>query len=125
MDTAKKRIIERKRRAERVRKSIYGTPERPRLCIRRSLKHIYAQIIDDVEGKTIAQVVSYGKHFTADDSGTDNTTKVDVSRRVGELIADMAKEKGISEVVFDRKGYIYHGRVKALADGARSNGLKF
>lgn len=124
MNRSKKRIIERARRAERVRKKIMGTSERPRMCVRRSLKHIYAQIIDDNSGKTIVQVGSRGKEFSQKTSGKE-LTKTDISKMVGEMLAVMAKEKGVTSVVFDRKGYLYHGRIKALAEAARSNGLVF
>ncbi len=124
MNRSKKRVIERARRAERVRKRIMGTSERPRMCVRRSLKHIYAQIIDDSSGKTIVQVGSRGKEFSQKTSGKE-LTKTDISKMVGEMLAVMAKEKGVTSVVFDRKGYLYHGRIKALAEAARSNGLVF
>jgi large subunit ribosomal protein L18 len=121
MDQAKQRIINRKKRAFRVRKKILGTAERPRLSIRRSLKHISAQIIDDTSGRSMIQVTSSCKEISSKKQGD----KKDVSKRVGEIIAEKAVEKGIKRVVFDRKGYQYHGRVKALAEGARSKGLKF
>lgn len=124
MDKAKKRILERKNRAFRVRKNIQGTPERPRLCVRRTLNHIYAQIVDDISGKTIVQIGSRGKEFASKLAGKE-TTKTDVSRLVGELVAEQAKEKGVSTVIFDRKGYLFHGRVKALAEAAREHGLIF
>lgn len=124
MDKAKQRIIERKRRAARVRKKVFGTPERPRLCVRRSLKHIYAQIIDDTKGISLVQVGSVGKEFI-EKSGGKPLTKMEKSKIVGELIAEKALAKGITKVVFDRKGYLYHGRVKALADAARAKGLVF
>ncbi len=121
MDKAKQRIIGRKKRAFGIRKRMAGTNECPRLCVSRSLRHITGQIIDDTQGVTLVQVASAGKKFPEKKSGT----KVDVSKTVGELIAEKAFEKGIKKVVFDRKGYPYHGRVKALADGARSKGLEF
>jgi len=124
MDKAKRRITERKNRAFRVRKNITGTSSRPRLCVRRTLNHIYAQIVDDISGKTIVQVGSRGKEFAARIAGKE-TTKMDISKLVGELLAGQAKEKGVSTVVFDRKGYLFHGRVKALAESARENGLIF
>jgi len=124
MDKAKRRITERKNRAFRVRKNITGTSLRPRLCVRRTLNHIYAQIVDDISGKTIVQVGSRGKEFAARIAGKE-TTKMDISKLVGELLAGQAKEKGVSTVVFDRKGYLFHGRVKALAESARENGLIF
>lgn len=124
MNSSKKRVIERTRRAFRVRKKITGTTERPRMCVRRSLNHIYAQIVDDITGKTIVQVGSRGKDFSQKTAGKE-LTKTDVSKIVGEMLAVMAKEKGVTSVVFDRKGYLYHGRVKALAEAARNNGLVF
>lgn len=107
------------KRHKRVRVKISGTPERPRLNVFRSSKHIYAQIIDDVNGVTVASASSLMKGFDAKGSNTEG------ARKVGELIAKAATEKGITDVVFDRGGYIYHGRVKELAEGARENGLKF
>ena len=103
----------------RVRAKISGTPERPRLNVFRSAKHIYAQLIDDVNGVTLASASSMDKSFDG------NGGNIDGARKVGELIAKNAADKGISEVVFDRGGYLYHGRVQALAEGARENGLKF
>jgi large subunit ribosomal protein L18 len=116
------KIHERKKRALRIRKKISGSQERPRLSVRRSLKHIYAQIVDDGSGKSLLQVGSTNKEIAAKAS---EKNKTDVSRLVGEIIADKAKEKGIEKVVFDRKGYAYHGRIKALAEAARKKGLKF
>lgn len=124
ISVSKKRSLERSRRAARVRKSISGTTERPRLCIRRSVTHIYAQIVDDVQGKTVAQVGSCGKEFAQKISGK-KLTKTEESKLVGELIAEKGIAAGVKTVVFDRKGYLYHGRVKALAEAARSKGLVF
>ncbi len=124
MNTGEKRLLERKNRAFRVRKKIQGTALRPRLSVRRTLKHIYAQIVDDGTGKTIVQVGSRGKEFAAKIAGK-TTTKSDISKIVGQLLAEQAKEKGVSTVVFDRKGYLFHGRVKALAEAAREKGLIF
>jgi large subunit ribosomal protein L18 len=124
MNSAKRRSVERSRRAARVRKSISGTTERPRLCVRRSITHIYAQIVDDVQGKTIAQVGSVGKEFAQKVSGK-KLNKTDISKIIGEMIAEKAIEQGVKTVVFDRKGYLYHGRVKALAEAARGKGLVF
>lgn len=124
MDRAKKRIVERTHRAFRVRKKLIGTSERPRLCVRRSLNHIHAQIIDDVNQKTIVQVGSTGKEFAQKIDGK-KLTKTDISKLVGEMLAEQAKGKGVSNVVFDRKGYLFHGRVKALAEAARGKGLVF
>jgi len=107
------------KRHRRVRAKISGTPERPRLNVFRSTKHIYAQLIDDVNGVTLASASSMDKNFDG------NGGNIDGARKVGELIAKNAADKGISEVVFDRGGYLYHGRVQALAEGARESGLKF
>lgn len=113
----------RKKRHLRVRKKISGTAERPRLNVYRSLRHIYAQLIDDVSGETL--VFASSMEFNRDDDATVVTGNKDGARQVGELLGKRAKEKGIETVVFDRGGYLYHGRVKALADGARSEGLIF
>lgn len=107
------------KRHRRVRAKISGTPERPRLNVFRSSKHIYAQLIDDINGVTLASASSMDKNFDG------NGGNVDGAAKVGEAIAKNAAGKGISEVVFDRGGYLYHGRVKALAEAARENGLKF
>lgn len=101
----------------RIRKKVNGSVEKPRLCVFRSGRHIYAQLIDDLSGKTLAAASSLKLGEAG--SGKETATKV------GQAIAKVAKEKSISEVVFDRNGYLYHGRVKALADGAREGGLKF
>jgi large subunit ribosomal protein L18 len=106
-------------RHKRVRAKISGTPERPRLNVFRSTKHIYAQIIDDVNGVTLASASSLSKGFEGDGGNVEG------AKKVGELIAKNAVEKGITNVVFDRGGYLYHGRVKELAEGAREGGLKF
>jgi len=124
MNSAKRRSLERSRRAARVRKSVSGTAERPRLCVRRSISHIYAQVIDDVQGKTVAHAGSTGKAFAQRVSGK-KLNKTEVSKIVGEMVAEMAIGKGVKAVVFDRKGYLYHGRVKALAEAARGKGLEF
>ena len=106
-------------RHKRVRAKISGTPQRPRLNVFRSTKHIYAQIIDDVNGVTLAAASSLSKDFEGDGGNVEG------DKKVGELVAKHAIEKGITEVVFDRGGYLYHGRVKELAEGAREGGLKF
>jgi large subunit ribosomal protein L18 len=124
IDRAKERRLERKRRAERVRKRVAGTSQRPRLCVHRTLANIYTQIIDDSTGKTLVQVSGSTKEVR-DRVPADKKTKSAVAKIVGEITAEKAKEKGIAQVVFDRKGYLYHGRVKALADGARGKGLSF
>jgi large subunit ribosomal protein L18 len=107
------------RRHKRVRGKISGTAARPRLSVYRSLNHIYAQVIDDVQGVTVAAASSVEKDF-----GMTGGNK-EAAKKVGELVAKRAAEKGITEVVFDRGGYVYHGRVKELAEGAREGGLKF
>ncbi len=109
----------RAKRQRRVRAKISGTPERPRLNVFRSTKHIYAQIIDDVNGVTLASASSLSE-------GIEGTgCNKEAARKVGELVAKNAVDKGISEVVFDRAGYLYHGRIQELAEGAREGGLKF
>ena len=115
LDTRPKRD----KRHVRVRAKISGTPEKPRLCVFRSLNHIYAQIIDDVNGCTLVSASSVEKDFEGYGGNCE------AARKVGMLVAQRAVEKGIEQVVFDRGGYIYHGRVKALAEGAREGGLKF
>ncbi|MEW9502732.1 50S ribosomal protein L18 [Jeotgalibacillus marinus] len=110
----------RKKRHARVRSKISGTTSRPRLNIFRSNKHIYAQLIDDVNGTTLASASTSDKELGIEDSGN-----VDAATKVGQLLATRAIDKGMKSVVFDRGGYLYHGRVKALADAARENGLEF
>ncbi len=110
----------RKKRHISIRKKINGTPERPRLVVFRSLKYIYAQLVDDVNRKTLMSLGSL-----AQDLRDQKTNKTEASKTVGKLIAEKAKAMGILSVVFDRNGYVYHGRVKALADGAREGGLNF
>lgn len=105
----------------RIRKTIQGTPEKPRLSVYRSNKEIYAQVIDDVNQKTIAAASSRDKEVI--DAKTDN--KVAQAQLVGKLIGERAKQAGVSTIGFDRSGYLYHGRVKSLADGAREAGLIF
>lgn len=110
----------RKKRHARVRSKLTGSAERPRLNVFRSSNHIYAQLIDDTNGVTVASASTIEK-----DLGVEGTGNVDAAEKVGELIAKRAVEKGFKEVVFDRGGYLYHGRVKALAEAARENGLQF
>ena len=109
-------------RAKRIRKHLSGTPERPRLCVFKSASHIYAQVIDDVNGVTLASASTLTKTIA---SNLEGKTKQEVAFVVGEAVAKEAMNKGVKTVVFDRAGYIYTGRVKALADGARSAGLEF
>ena len=103
-----------------MRKRVRGVPGRPRVAVFRSLKHIYAQIVDDDGGRVLAQASSMDAELRAETGGN-----VEGARRVGELLAKRALEKGVTEVVFDRSGYLYHGRVAALAEAAREGGLKF
>ena len=119
MDRARERRVSRNRIRERIRNKVSGTAERPRLAVKKSLKHIYVQVIDDATGKTIASASSRDK-----DSATKGANKA-AAKAVGALIAKKAKDKGIKRVVFDRGGYLYHGNIKALADAARENGLEF
>jgi large subunit ribosomal protein L18 len=119
---ASQRFHSRLARHARVRSKVEGTTERPRLAVRRSLKHIYAQLVDDTTGASLALVTSDSKEVR---EKVGEGTKTDASKVIGELIAAKAKEKGISTVVFDRGGNIYHGRVKAVAEAARSAGLEF
>lgn len=112
----------RDRRHQRVRKKVYGTPEGPRLNVFRSLKHIYAQIIDDSAGNTLVSASSIDKELKGRLNGGGN---IQAAKEVGVLIAKRAIGKGIKRVVFDRAGYLYHGRVKTLAEAARESGLEF
>ena len=109
-------------RHRRVRKKVTGSPERPRLCVFRSLNHIYAQVIDDIQGHTL---VAASSKETATNNGAASGPKTAASVAVGKLVAERTLAKGISQVVFDRGGYKYHGRVKALAEAAREGGLNF
>lgn len=121
-----KKVEARLRRKKRIRKKIIGTPERPRLCVYKSLKHIYAQIIDDTIGHTLVAASSLSPEIREKiDELKKKGGKTEVARAVGELIAKKALEKGITKVVFDRGGFKYHGRIKALADAARAAGLQF
>lgn len=113
----------RKVRQARVRKKVSGTSERPRLSVFRSLKHIYAQVIDDTTGRTIVAASSQEALRASAEAGSD--TKTDVSSAVGKTLAERALAAGVTRVVFDRGGCKYHGRVKALADGSREGGLRF
>ncbi|HVW95228.1 MAG TPA: 50S ribosomal protein L18 [Mucilaginibacter sp.] len=117
---AKAKLSRRDRIKMGIRKRLSGTSTRPRLSVYRSNKGIYAQIIDDVSGKTLVSASSLSKDFTA-----EKGTKIDQSVAVGKLVASKAIAAGIKDVVFDRNGYLYHGRVKSLADGAREGGLNF
>ena len=116
------RDLHRQRAHERVRTKVDGTPERPRLCVYRSLGHIYAQVIDDRSGKTLVSASSVDGESKKNLKGGGNIAAAKV---IGKAIAQRAKAAGVSKVVFDRGGYKYHGRVKALADAAREAGLQF
>jgi len=111
--------VRRARRKQGIRKELLGIPERPRLSVFRSLNHVYAQVIDDLNGKTIASASTRDKGFA------DKGAKMTEATAVGKLVAQRAKEQGVSKVVFDRNGYLFHGRIKALAEGAREAGLQF
>ena len=118
MDRAKERVAARGRVRERIRRKVNGTAERPRLAVFRSLKHMYAQVIDDAAGQTLASASTRDKDATTGSNAT-------AAKALGALIARKAKDKGITRVIFDRGGYLYHGNIKALADAARENGLEF
>ncbi|MCL6548104.1 MAG: 50S ribosomal protein L18 [Alicyclobacillus sp.] len=122
MITKEDRNLARKRRHARVRKRVHGTPERPRLNVYRSNKHIYAQVIDDLSGRTLVSASTVDKELAG---SLASGSTVEAARKVGELVAKRALEKGLKAVVFDRGGYLYHGRVQALAEAAREAGLEF
>lgn len=116
------KVQARLKRKQRIRRKLLGTPERPRLSVFRSSKHIYAQIIDDTAGQTLAAASTMEKDLKGK---SDFENKVAKASYIGKLVAERAKEKGVSKVVFDRNGFMYHGRVRALSDGAREGGLNF
>jgi large subunit ribosomal protein L18 len=115
-------VVGRERRKLRIRRKISGTQNKPRLSVFRSSKHIYAQVVDDAAGTTVAHASTLSPDVRG---AVTEATKLDAAKKVGEAIAKMLLAKGISEIVFDRNGYLYHGRVRALADAARAAGLKF
>lgn len=120
-----KKIDKNKKRLGRhysIRNKVQGTPERPRLNVYKSSKHIYAQVVDDATGKTLASASTLDKELKAKAA---ELNKSDAAKLVGQIVGERAKQKGINTVVFDRGGYLYHGRVKLLADGARESGLEF
>lgn len=121
----KSKILEKKRETlkKQIRKKISGTPKRPRLVVYRGLKNIIAQLNDDITNVTILTVD--GRMVMRNSKGFEKKTKTEISREVGKYLAKKALEKNIEEIVFDRSGYKYHGRIKALADGMREGGLKF
>ncbi len=118
MTQSNKKYRDRLKRKKRIRKKVEGTGERPRLSVYRSAKHIYAQVIDDESGKTLASVNTFNK-------GAAGRADVSKCSDLGKKLAELCKSKNIGSVVFDKNGYAYHGRVKALADGAREGGLNF
>lgn len=122
MDKLKAKQAALARRHRRVRGKVTGTAERPRLCVSRTNAHIYAQVIDDRSGRTVASAASNEAEFA---ESLKSGANIDAAKVVGEVVGKRAVEAGVTEVVFDRGGRLYHGRVKALADGARSAGLKF
>ncbi len=119
----KKKAQHHRRLKRHIRKRVSGTPDRPRMTVYRSLRHIYAQIVDDTSGRTLVAVSDLSKGFKEELKELNGRTAI--GRRVGELAASMALERNIKKVVFDRSGYLYHGLVKAMADGAREGGLEF
>jgi large subunit ribosomal protein L18 len=123
MDRAKQRIKERRNKAQRSKKAI-ANATRPKLCVRRSLKHISAQIID-LDGNSVVQVSSLSDEVSKAQEAGNDKSKTAAAKLVGEAIAAKALEKGLKDIVFDRRGYLYRGRVKALADAARKKGLAF
>lgn len=120
MDRQKAKQSRRTRRRIGIRKRVSGTGETPRLSIYRSLRHVYVQVVNDLDGTTICAASTMDKEFSGESTGN-----VEAAKAVGKLIAERAKSKGVEKVVFDRGGFRYHGRVQALADAAREGGLKF
>lgn len=115
-------VAARLKRKRRIRTKVHGTPDRPRLTVYKSLKHIYAQIIDDTTGMTLAAASTLSPELK---DLEDVKGKVGAAEKVGQLVAKKALDKGVTKVVFDRNGFIYHGRIRAVADGARTAGLEF
>jgi large subunit ribosomal protein L18 len=118
----KQRDIARDRRRQRVRKKILGTDQRPRVCVFKSKKHIYAQVISDERGMTLASISTLSKDLA---DKVEKIKGVEAAKQVGVSLAKVCKEKNITRIVFDRNGFLFHGRVKAIADGAREGGLEF
>lgn len=123
MSKTQERAVRRKRAHFRVRARVSGTGDRPRLSVYKSSKYIYAQVIDDLKGETVAQASSAEPGLRERYEGGGDSRAA--AKLIGETVAERAREKGIERVVFDRGGYIYHGRIKAVADGAREKGLEF
>lgn len=122
MKPSNRKVDRRNRRHHRIRRRVQGTPERPRLCVRRSLRHTYAQVVDDVSGRTL---VAASTEAPAIREACRSARKAAAANLVGKELARLAREAGIAKVAFDRGGYKYHGRVRALAEGAREGGLQF
>ncbi len=118
----KDKRLARLQRKKRIRKKVFGTAERPRLTVFRSARHIYAQVVDDERGHTLAAASTLSKEIRGELAGL---TKKEKAKKVGELLARICLDRGVEKVAFDRNGYAYHGRVAALAEGARQGGLKF
>lgn len=123
MGHTNKRQVARMKRQKRIRKNVVGTTQRPRLCVFRSARHIYAQVIDDTSRQTVATASSMEKDIR--DLGAGSGDKKAVANRIGKLVAERALAKGINQIVFDRNGFLYHGRIQAVSEGAREGGLKF
>jgi len=123
MLSKRERENNRLRRKRRIRKKVFGNPERPRLSVFKSNKHIYAQIIDDLDGHTLVSASTVQPDLQ--DELEEDLTKTEEAKKVGEVVAERAEEQGIDQVVFDRNGFIYHGRLAAVAEGARDGGLEF
>ncbi len=122
MDKAKRRVESRLARHRRVRKSVRGDATRPRLAVFRSDKHVYAQLVDDVSGQSLCTVSTLSKGVR---EAVADKSKSEASKIVGQKIAELAREKGVTRVHFDRGGFVYHGRIRAVAEGAREGGLEF
>ena len=119
------KIKSRNRRRKSIRKKIFGSSERPRLCVHKSNRGLYVQLVDDVEGKTICGISTKSEQIAADNKSTFTRKNINFASKLGEEIAKSAVEKRIKKVVYDRSGYRYHGVIKAIADAARKNGLEF
>ena len=122
MGNTSQRLLARLKRKKRIRKNIFGNQERPRLSVFRSTKHIYAQIIDDTKGVTLVSASTLDKEYL---ENKVEGKKVEIAKAIGNLIGKRALDNGIKKVVLDRNGFLYHGRIKALSDGAREAGLNF
>lgn len=122
MSTTNPKQVARLKRQKRIRKTTKGTTQRPRLCVFRSTRHIYAQVIDDTLGQTLASASSMEADVR---QRSDFESKVALATYIGKLVAERAQDKGVKQVVFDRNGFLYHGRIKAVSEGARESGLDF